>query len=347
MPYYCKKPTTPAEQSAASRAHLFESILYQSFTAEQPVLGPQGGYSSAPVTDTFVATLDQEFLLDGPVLRSLLPQLIEADPQAAVALVAVVSKPPPEIHTSPKAADDWLQRWLSAFRDSLVGGGNVVGNVTSAAEAALRRHWRLQAAKGFDDLISGVSQGQINLGKNISVTTKRIGIGGQVRGGAKIIVRVQGQPVKVVQHLKLPWVSKSGGKFGVIKASPRDVQRLGNMAVEVADARVQANTILRNTGKFGGAALAFGPSAAIDFYNAFTGNSGAAAVAKDFAVRSARSQSGNVVGVVAGATAVALVGTVGAPAVILALGAGIIAQAVWGGSGMDEATGKLVKGWVD
>jgi hypothetical protein len=41
------------------------------------------------------------------------------------------------------------------------------------------------------------------------------------------------------------------------------------------------------------------------------------------------------------------VGTVGAPAVILALGAGIIAQAVWGGSGMDEATGKLVKGWVD
>jgi hypothetical protein len=343
--YYCEKPTTQAEQLAAARANLFASILYQPIAAQAPALGPQRTFSMAPVTDTFMATLDQEFLLDGPVLRRLLPQLVESDPEAAMVLVAVAAKPPAGM--SPQQADDWLQRWLKAFRESTVGGGNIAGNISASAEAALRRHWRLQAAKGFADLIAGNVQGKISLGKNIHVTTRRIGKGGQARGGARIIVRLQGQPTQVVQQLKLPYVPKAGGQFGVIKASPQDVQRLKHVAVAVADSRVQANAVLRNAGKFGGAALAFGPSAAIDFYDAYTKNNGASAVGKDFALRSARSQSGNIVAMGAGIVAVAVVGTVGAPAVVLALATGIVVQTVWGATGMDEAAGNLVKGWID
>ncbi len=342
---YCEKPTTQAEQLAAARVGLFEAILYQPIAAQVPALGPQRTFCMAPVTETFMATLDQDFVLDGPVLRKLLPQLIESDPQGALALVAVASKPPSGM--SPQAADEWLQRWLKAFRESTTGGGNVGGNISSSAEAALRRHWRLQAAKGFDDLISGSVQGKIALGKNISVTTRRIGKGGQARGGARIIVRLTGQPTQVVQQLKLPYIPKSGGQFGVIKASPQDLQRLKHVAVAVADARVQANTVLRSAGKFGGAALAFGPSAAIDFYDAYTGKNGAAAVGKDFALRSARSQSGNIVAMGAGIVAVAVIGTVGAPAVVLALATGIIVQTVWGATGMDDAAEDLVKGWID
>lgn len=102
----------------------------------------------------------------------------------------------------------------------------------------------------------------------------------------------------------------------------------------------------RRIGKGGGAMLAFGPSAGIDFYNAYTKNSGAAAVAKDMAVRSAKSQIGNALGWGLGLTAVALVGAAGAPAVVLALGVGIVVQTAWNLAGGGEVAGAAVEGWL-
>ena len=45
--------------------------------------------------------------------------------------------------------------------------------------------------------------------------------------------------------------------------------------------------------------------------------------------------------------AVAAVGAVGAPAILLALGTGIVVQAAWVTLGGDDAAGDLVKGWLD
>lgn len=68
-----------------------------------------------------------------------------------------------------------------------------------------------------------------------------------------------------------------------------------------------------------------------------------------FAVRSAESQSGNLVGVVAGAgaaagaVAVGVVAAVGWPVVLVGLGAGVVAQVAWGYFGADKAAGRAVE----
>jgi hypothetical protein len=66
-------------------------------------------------------------------------------------------------------------------------------------------------------------------------------------------------------------------------------------------------------------------------------------------VASAKSQSGNMVGFASGAAvgaaAVALgaVSAVGAPVILIGLGAGLVAQALWGWSGADEAAAQAVQ----
>lgn len=116
-------------------------------------------------------------------------------------------------------------------------------------------------------------------------------------------------------------------------------------ATAIANARINSSQTVRFAK---GGVLAFEPSAAIDFYASYTSTSGAVNVSKEFAIRSARSQSGNALALGAGMLAVAAVGAVGAPAILLALGTGIVVQTAWVTfSGRREAAGNLVKGWFD
>jgi hypothetical protein len=98
--------------------------------------------------------------------------------------------------------------------------------------------------------------------------------------------------------------------------------------------------------------LAFAPSAALDLYNAtevdlasrqFSFNG------RQFLVESARSQSGNVLGLAGGAGAVAVVGFVaagavaGAPLVIIGLVTGVAVQVVWNTFGGADASADLMQ----
>ena len=97
----------------------------------------------------------------------------------------------------------------------------------------------------------------------------------------------------------------------------------------------------------GGGVLAFGPTAVVDAINSasWSGDGSFSFDWHGFAVRSTRSQTGNVAGILGGAVlALAIFGTgaIGWPVVLVTLGGGILAQALWDWSGYDDGAAKYV-----
>ncbi len=303
---------------------------------------------SAPLgyLDTYGSTLDQDFGLDLPVFAALLPQLAQTDPDGTAILLSATF--PPEQSLPPAAADRWLDKMLKSLQDALIGGGNIGGNLSASVEASLRAAWRRQAAAGFKTLLAGDAP-SIRVSPYITITASRIGKGGELRKGARLVVHVKGLPTTVLQKLEQPFVVRPSGSTATVRIGARDVQRIEQAATSVAGARAQASRVLRYAGYGKGSVLAFGPSAAIDLYDSYTAPSGAG-FATDFAIRSAKSQSGNAIGFGAGlaaGVAVTAIGITGAPVILVGLGVGIVAQAAWGYFGGDDASADLVKGWLD
>lgn len=296
--------------------------------------------------DMYSTTLDQEFGLDIPVLAALLPQLAQTDADGTALLLAATF--PPAQSLPPAAADRWFDKMLNSLQDALVSGGNISGNLSASVEAGLRAAWRRQAAAGFKPLLSGELP-SIRISPHITITAWKIGKGGELRKGAKLVVHVKGLPTTVLQALEQPFVVKPNGAAAAIRIGARDMQRIEQAATSIAGARVQSMAFLRYAAYGKGSVLAFGPSAAIDLHDSFATPSGSG-FATDFAVRSAKSQSGNLLGFGAGlaaGAAVAAIGISGAPVILIGLGVGIVVQAAWGYFGGDEASSNLVKGWLD
>lgn len=92
------------------------------------------------------------------------------------------------------------------------------------------------------------------------------------------------------------------------------------------------------TGKMGGGVLTFAPSAALDVYHSLERD-----LAGDlrfnrqkFVMASAKSQSGNLLGLAGGSlvgAGFAIAGFTAAPVILMALLGGVLVQAVWGWSG--------------
>lgn len=292
--------------------------------------------------DAFSSVLNEDFELDRPMALALAAQLVSTQPEQAVLLLAATVPP------DKRPTDD---RFVEALGDTLIGGGNLPGNVAGSTEAALRAHWKKGALKAFKSLTSGAQTSTIRLGPHITIEPRNIGKGGDLRKGARLMVRVRGLPMTVVHSLPSPLISKAGGQFGAVRVGARDLQRMTQVGDALADARVKSVGALKfASGRFGGGVLAFGPSAAIDLYHSANWNDGSMSMDwRGFGVRSAKSQSGNLVGFAAGAGAAAgavalgLVAAVGWPVVLVGLGAGLVAQVAWSSAGFDEDMENLAK----
>lgn len=333
-------PRTPAEQLAFQQACALPRIPYGS---TPPARGPLGMSCSAVAYDFFQTTLDEDFQLDAPVAAALLLQLAQTDPEAALQMLAPVEELPAKPLTE-READAAFQKLWGSLRDSLIGGGNLPGNTVGVVETSLRLAWRQQALRAFEGLKNGSVQSR-GFGANIQIYSSRIDASGRMLKRAQIRVRVRKLPVQVVQQLSGPFVASHGGKVGQIRISARsNAKALGQVADHVADARILSSKVLRGAGtRFGSGVLAFGPSAVIDFYDSASYQNGRLDVNwKDFGIRSAKSQSGNLVGmatsalVTGGLVAFGAVAAVGWPVVVIGLGVGIAAQTVWGFLGGDE-----------
>ena len=219
----------------------------------------------------------------------------------------------------------------------------------TGTEAVLRAAWHRQATTGFKALLDGELP-VIRISPHITVVASRIGKGGELRKGARLVVRVKGLPTTVLQALEQPFSIKPGGITATLRIGARDAKRMEQAASSVAAARIQSSRLLRYANYGKGSLLGFGPSAAIDLYDSYTKPSGAG-FATDLAVRSAKSQSGNALGFGGGLAAQGLAffafGAGGGPVILIGLGVGIVAQAAWGYFGGDDAAAETVKGWLD
>lgn len=337
-------PTTPAERQTFAQCGALDRFF-------SPALSRGGSSFSMAcemaAMDAFSSRFEGDFELDGPVLAALVSQLAATQPDQAALLMAA-SLPPEQRPRNAAEADSAFDRLMAATRDSLVGGGNIAGNVFGATHVALRAAWRRQAMNGFKSLTSGAANSTIRIGPHISIEPRNIGKGGQLRKGARLMVKIRGLPMTVVHSLPSPVVVKAGGQFGAMRVGATDLRRMGQAADALADARIQSVRVLRAAGgKVGGGVLAFGPSAAIDFYDSASWDDGSLAVNwKGFAVRSAKSQSGNLMGMAGGAAvagaavALGVVAAVGWPVVLIGLGAGLLVQVAWSASGMDETVAR-------
>lgn len=173
--------------------------------------------------DMYSTTLDQEFGLDIPVLAALLPQLAQTDADGTALLLAATF--PPAQSLPPAAADRWFDKMLNSLQDALVSGGNISGNLSASVEAGLRAAWRRQAAAGFKPLLSGELP-SIRISPHITITAWKIGKGGELRKGAKLVVHVKGLPTTVLQALEQPFVVKPNGAAAAIRIGARDMQRI-------------------------------------------------------------------------------------------------------------------------
>lgn len=348
MDKQCRAPTA-AELAAQSQCRFLDTLLARPPLYSSSLFGPMT-CQAQPTFDAFDDVLNGEFELDDPVAAALFRQQADIDPDA-VALMLAASVPPSELPKTSQAAETMFRRLWGEIQDSTVGGGNILGNTASVSEAAVLGAWKRLASKGFSDLVSGKAEGAVRIGKHIVVTTHKIGLGGELRKGARLKVRISGMPMSVMQELPKPVMLTSSNKVGAIRIGALDMSKANTSAHVVASTRWQSSKALRVlSGKPGVGVLAFGPSAAIDFYDSAEWRDGRMEVNwNGFAVRSAESQSGNLVGVVAGAgaaagaVAVGVVAAVGWPVVLVGLGAGVVAQVAWGYFGADKAAGRAVE----
>ncbi|MCE2658182.1 MAG: hypothetical protein ACOVOG_10265 [Rubrivivax sp.] len=351
-------PPTPAEAWASRQCTVLDSLFARPAAPFSRV--PYGNACNVVDTlDAFDTTLSGEFLLDEPLRIGWFRQLALTQPDAAAQLMVVsagTSTPASPARAATPAAparpnlDTEFERALQELKKSATDWTNLPGNAQAAAEAALRAAWRRQAQAGFQALLSAQAP-SVRIGRHIVIEARKIGQGGVLRAGARLQVRITQLPLAVIQQLPSPVVLKARGSVGSIRVGARDMAGLNSAAQTIAHTRVQSSRLLRGlSSKAGGGVLAFGPSAANDFYNSarWTG-SGLEVNWKGFAVASAKSQSGNLVGFASGAAvgaaAVALgaVSAVGAPVILIGLGAGLVAQALWGWSGADEAAAQAVQ----
>ncbi len=336
-------PNTFAERQNFSQCNGLDSLFSSRMSGNS---SPFSMACESTAMDAFSTYLNEDLQLDRPLALALARQHAASSPDQAV-MILVASVPEDLLPKSEKVAE--------ASFDSLFGGGNIPGNVTASTEAALRAAWKRQAMNGFKALLSGAQNTAIRIGPHITIEPRNIGKGGELRKGARMMVRIKGLPMTVIHSLPAPIMSKAGGEFASIRVGARDLVRMEQAGSAIANARFNSMSVLRGTAtRVGGGVLAFGPSAAIDMYNSARIENGTVAVDwRGFALKSARSQSGNVVGVmagagaVAGATALGIVAAVGWPVVLVGLGAGLVAQIAWGSFGRDEWAETQVKRVLD
>lgn len=285
-------------------------------------------------------------VLTGPSIRAgsrVSPDAIHADTSW---LDAFLTDPPPQLdaylrqrdHSPGQKTDGLLKKAALQAGDSTWGAGNVAGNLHSANEA-----WSAHREAGgtAERLREAASRIRADHRATPSVRINRYmtlyNANRNPRGQPRLRLRIANMPLKVVTPALgdgVRTVKSVAGYSGVFHAKDlAQAQKLGRLA---STAPVSANpwSVFKPRLAAGGF-LTFAPSAMVDAYNSFDRDAGGTPRfnPRRFRELSLQSQSANLAGLLAstGATlAVAFVGLTGWPVIVIALGAGIVAQAVWG-----------------
>jgi len=275
--------------------------------------------------------LDGDFDLDEALARSLIAGAKVRSPSAVQAswMDQYLEGETPDVVGS-------KDRLMFELNHAVTGPGSIFGNAGALRQAA---HARIEkaTAEALRAAVIQVESGTVLSVKiNEYMTLYNANKSGQGRPRPRI--RIRGLPIQVITPAlgqSMRTAAMGMGANAVLRSTDMlKVQRLAGLAAN-SHWTGQAAFL---TGKMGGGVLTFAPSAALDVYHSLERD-----LAGDlrfnrqkFVMASAKSQSGNLLGLAGGSlvgAGFAIAGFTAAPVILMALLGGVLVQAVWGWSG--------------
>lgn len=287
--------------------------------------------------------LNGDFDLDPVLATQLISSMVVSSEQSAPVDDGSTSWMTEYLYGSPSGKPGTAERFTSEARTATIGPGGVLGNINTAVSAAHAAHGsRVERSiqAGTQKILSGHSK---SVRINAYVTLYNANTSGKGRPRPKI--RITNMPIETVQ----PALGQNGrinARTQVATAAVKNAN-LRELAPKVSPL---ARVYIR--GGVGAGVLTFGPSAVLDLADAIRRDTNGKLKfdARRFAVSSARSQSGNLVGfvvsgMITGGVALASTAAVAAsaPVIVFALVAGLAVQIVWGASGAADRTGAIAQ----
>jgi hypothetical protein len=355
--------TTEAQRQAQIQAQQFARAVREHRSSLQSLANMRGGMCTADGWIVTHDTIDGDFELDdslisriygplgatpGPVMSATPPRPVAGQPagEGPSALSRYLNPPN---STSPAGS---AQRFAEEIPGVVYGPGNILGNSSAALAGALQglgeRTGRQALAEGIAAIQSRAAK-VVKLGPNVELYNAA-----KPNQAPRVRLRVRQMPMTYVRSTVptvggpvTQWRMNGPGTAATLKAQGMTSQQMRNVAIMASEQKLPA-PLRWSSGRIGGGVLAFGPSLAIDTYNSIETDlsTGQRSFNRDaFLVASAKSQSGNLVGLVGGLAAVALMpaAIAGAPLILIGLGAGIVAQLVWNAAGGGDAAEQMAK----
>lgn len=345
-------PKSAAQQAAEAQAFLAAHAYFEQRRTMQSLLGYHPGVCMADGMLVQQQWLNKDFELDESVLRSIL----RTPPGTPVMRAAPAAAP---LRQAPAPASTGAGSLLQEFGDAAFGGRNVLANSSAALSGALLGVAERDFASRMREGLQAINSGQARTFR-LSPTMELYNTYSPSAGRAPSVrLRVRQLPITVLEQ-RIPalggaqnqWRPNAGVNVNTLRTRQMTPQQMRNVAVLAAE-HSQPGWLRWAQSTRGAGVLAVAPSLAVDLYNAtevdlrsreFNFNG------QQFLVDSARSQSGNAVGVAGGVVAVALVtaavgagAIAGAPLVLIGLAGGIVAQALWSYTGAADTSGSMMQ----
>lgn len=259
------------------------------------------------------------------------------------------------------AAGSWLEQYLfddvsgatgsgtrfnSELNNAAAGPGNILGNLNAVKQAGNASIQKItsEALRAAARRIEAGAARSIKINEYMTLyNANKTG-----KGRPRPRIRISGLPMQIVTPALdqgMRTAASGVGHNAAMRSTERlKAQRLGTLA---ASRHWTSHAAFLN-GRVGGGVLTFAPSAALDIYNSIERDmSGNTRFNRQrFLIASAKSQSGNLLGMAGGTLAgvvVAGLGATAAPVILVTLIGGVAVQMIWGATGMADWAGSAAE----
>jgi hypothetical protein len=356
----------PSSSAAQNQAQSEAQRLFRDVDAYRNILPANyrhhgsGGMCRADGWDISNHQLDGEFDLDDLLAKDIVGSILGASTVRSVPAGGSTAGTP----AASKEQQAWLasyfygdstgsvgsvDRLLTEGRNAVAGPGNILGNTNSVKEA-INSAVQAKSAGALQAAAAKIASGAASSIKiNQYMTLYNANKAGKGRPRPRL--RITGLPLQVITPA-LGDGARMATQYGSVAAralgtSALEAQRLGKFA---AGQHWSSAGAFFN-GKVGTGLLTFAPSAALDIYSSYEQDLRGDSRFNwhKFGVASAKSQSGNLLGlgggILAGAGAVAFFGfaVASTPVILISLGVGVGVQLVWGWSGKADETASYIE----
>ncbi|WP_439893258.1 hypothetical protein ACS7SF_25560 (plasmid) [Ralstonia sp. 25C] len=288
--------------------------------------------------------LNGDFDLDPVLAAQLIGSMVAASEQTPATANGGTSWMLDYLYGSPSGKPGTAERYMSEARNAAFGPGGLLANLNTGMSAAHASHGvRLEKSiqAGAQKILSGQSNSV-----RISPYATLYNANTSGKGRPRPKIRITNMPIETVQPALLGQNGRINARTQVATATVKNAN-LRELAPKVSPL---SRMYIRGGG--GNAVLTFAPSLVLDTVDSIHRDTNGKLKfdTRRFAIASARSQSGNLVGFITSGAITTGVGIVGgaalaasAPIILVALIAGVAVQMVWGASGKGDDLAEFVQ----